>query len=128
MFSFKLKPVSIKEIGRQLGVSHVLEGGVRKGGQKVRVTARLVETAGGRPVWADHYDTHLDDIFTIQDEIAEEIVTAMDVKLVSGEAARTIRKTIRNPDALEAYYRGWQALFGSAKTDIYEARPYLLFK
>jgi len=124
MFSFKLKPVSIKEIGRQLGVSHVLEGGVRKGGQKVRVTARLVETAGGRQVWADHYDTHLDDIFAIQDEIADEIVTAMDVKLVSGEAARTIRKTIRNPDALEAYYRGWQALFGSAKTDIYKSRQY----
>ena len=124
MFSFKLEPVSIREIGRQLGVSHVLEGGVRKGGQKVRVTARLVETASGRQVWADHYDTQLDDNFTIQDEIAEEIVTAMDVKLVSGESARTIRKAIRNPDALEAYYRGWQALFGPAETDIYQSQQY----
>ena len=124
MFSFKLKPVSIKEIGRQLGVSHVLEGGVRKGGEKVRVTARLVEATSGRQVWADHYDTTIDDIFAIQDEIAEEIVTAMDVKLVSGEVARTVRKTIRNPDALEAYYRGWQALFGTKKADILESQQY----
>ena len=124
MFSFKLKPVSIKEIACQLGVSHVLEGGVRKGGEKVRVTARLVETTSGRQIWADRYDTTLDDIFAIQDEIAEEIVTAMDVKLVSGEVARTIRKTIRNPDALEAYYRGWQALFGSRKADILESQQY----
>lgn len=124
MFSFKLKPVSIKEIGRQLGVSHVLEGGVRKAGEKVRVTARLIETTSGRQVWADHYDTTVDDIFAIQDEIAEEIVTAMDVKLVSGEVARTVRKTIRNPDALEAYYRGWQALFGANKADILESQQY----
>jgi TolB-like protein len=124
MFSFKLKAVSIKDIGRQLGVSHVLEGGVRKGGEKVRVTARLVETTSGREVWADHYDTTLDDIFVIQDEIAEEIVTALDVKLVSGEVARTIRKSIRNPDALEAYYRGWQALFGTEQADIFESQQY----
>lgn len=124
MFSLKLKPISIKEIGRQLGVSHALEGGVRKADEKVRVTARLVETASGRQVWADHYDTTLDDIFAIQDEIAEKIVTAMDVKLVSGEVARTIRKAIRNPDALESYYRGWQALFGTQKADLLESQEH----
>ena len=124
MFSFKLKPVSIKEIGCQLGVSHVLEGGVRKAGEHVRVTARLVETTGGRQIWADHYDTDLEDVFAIQDRIAEEIVTALDVKLVSGESARTIRKTIRNPDALEAYYRGWQTLFGTSNADIFESQQH----
>jgi TolB-like protein len=124
MFSLKQKTVSIKDIGRQLGVSHVLEGGVRMAGEKLRVTARLIETASGRQVWADHYDTTIDDIFAIQDEIAGKIVTAMDVKLVSGEVARTIRKTIRNPDALEAYYRGWQALFGTRKMDILESQQY----
>ena len=124
MFSFKLKPVSIKEIGRQLGVSHILEGGVRKGGEKVRVSVRLVETTSGRQLWADHYDTGLDDIFAIQDAIAEEIVTALDVKLVSGESARTLRKAIRNPDALEAYYRGWQTLFGTKKSDIFESQAH----
>jgi TolB-like protein len=124
MFSFKLKPVSIKDIGRQLGVSHVLEGGVRKGGEKLRVTARLVETTSGHQIWADHYDATLDDIFAIQDQIAEEIVTALDVKLVSGEVARTIRKSIRNPDALEAYYRGWQALFGTEPADIFESQKH----
>ena len=124
MFSFKQKSVSIKELGRQLGVSHVLEGGVRKAGKHVRVTARLAETAGGRQIWADHYDSDLDDVFAIQDRIAQEIVTALDVKLVSGEAARTIRKAIRNPDALEAYYRGWQALFGSSDADIFESQQH----
>jgi tetratricopeptide (TPR) repeat protein len=95
---------------------------VRKGGEKVRVSVRLVETTSGRQLWADHYDTGLDDIFAIQDAIAEEIVTALDVKLVSGESARTLRKAIRNPDALEAYYRGWQTLFGAKKSDIFESQ------
>jgi TolB-like protein len=122
MLSFKLKTVSVREIGHQLGVSHVLEGGVQKEGERVRVTARLIDTSSGRQVWGEHFDRNLVDIFAIQDEITEEIVTAMDIKLVSGEAARTIRKAFRNPDALEAYYRGWQALFGNTKADIYESQ------
>jgi TolB-like protein/class 3 adenylate cyclase len=122
MFSYKSKPVTVQELGRDLGVSHVLDGGVRTAGNRVRITARLIETASMRQVWAESYDRQLDDLFAVQDEITREIVTAMDIKLVSGESARTIRQTLKNPAAIEIYYRGWKALFSTAKEDLYEAR------
>ena len=122
MFSYKSQAPSIRELGHQLGVSHVLDGGVRKEGDRIRITARLLETANGRQVWAERYDRKIGDIFSVQDEITEKIVEAMDVELVTGEMAHTLRKTIRNPDALECYYRGWEALFGSTKDDIKEAQ------
>jgi adenylate cyclase len=122
MFSYKSKVPSILELGGQLGVSHVLDGGVRKEGDRIRITARLLETTTGRQVWAERYDRKIDDIFAVQDEITERIVEAMDIKLVTGEMAHTIRKVLRNPDALEYYYRGWEALFGSTKNDIEEAQ------
>jgi TolB-like protein len=122
MFSYKSQVPTVRELGHQLGVSHVLDGGVRKAGDRVRITARLIETSSGRQVWAERYDKKIDDIFAVQDEITERIVEAMDIKLVTGEMAPTIRKIIRNPDALESYYRGWEALFGSSKDDIIEAQ------
>jgi len=122
MFSFKSQAPSVRELGRQLGVSHVLDGGVRKEGSRIRITARLLETATGRQVWAERYDRKIDDIFAVQDEITGKIVEAMDIKLVTGEMAHTIRKAIRDPEALEYYYRGWEALFGSTKDDIKEAQ------
>ena len=122
MFSYKSQAPSIRELGSQLGVSHVLDGGVRKEGDRIRITARLLETTTGRQMWAERYDRKIDDVFSVQDEITERIVEALDIKLVTGEMAHTIRKVIRNPEALESYYRGWEALFGSTKDDIKEAQ------
>ena len=113
-FSIKTKPMSIPEIGRQLGVQYVLEGGVRRSGKRLRISARLSETEQGRQIWGQQFDRQLGDIFEIQDEITSEIVTAMDIKLVSGEPARLVRKTLKNPKALEYYYRGWSAMFSSS--------------
>ena len=124
MFSYKSQAPSIAELTHQLGVSHVLDGGVRKEGDRIRITARLIETGSGRQVWAERYDRMIDDIFAVQDEITEKIVEAMDIKLVTGEMAPTIRKIIRDPDALEYYYRGWEALFGSTRDDIREAQQF----
>ena len=122
MFTYKEKPVTIKELGHQLGVSHVLEGGVRKAGNRVRVNVQLIKTSDNRRIWAERYDRQLDDLFTIQDEITEEIVTALDVKLVTGEWARRVRKALRTPAARECFYRGWASMFGSTKEDIEEAQ------
>ena len=122
MFSYKSQAPTVRELGQQLGVSHVLDGGVRRAGDRVRITARLIETASGRQVWAERYDRKIDDIFAVQDEITEKIVEAMDIKLVTGEVSHSIRETIQNPEALECYYHGWQALFGSTKEDIREAQ------
>ena len=113
-FQFKNKPMSISEIGRRFGVQYVLEGGVRRSGNRLRISARLSETEKGRQIWAQRFDRQLGDIFEIQDEITSEIVTAMDIKLVSGEPARLVRKVVKNPEALEYYYRGWNAMFSTS--------------
>jgi TolB-like protein len=113
-FGIKSTPMSIPETGRLLGVQYILEGGVRRSGKRLRISARLSETKQGRPIWAQRFDRQLGDIFTIQDEITSEIVTAMDIKLVSGEPARHVRETVKNAAALEYYYRGWSALFSSS--------------
>jgi len=122
MFSYKSNPVSVQELGRQLGVSHVLEGGIRRAGDRIRISARLTDIESSRQMWAERFDRRLDDLFDVQDEITEEIVTALDVKLVSGEPGRTVRQTFKSPAALESYYRGWNALFGSSKGDITTAQ------
>jgi adenylate cyclase len=125
MSTYKAKPVTTYELGRQLGVRHVLESGVRKAGDRVRITSQLIEASSGRRVWAERFDRQLDDLFAIQDEITEQIVTALDVQLVSGEEARLIRKKLRSPAALECFYRGRQAAFGSTKADLEEAQRML---
>jgi adenylate cyclase len=122
MFSYKSNPVSVQELGRQLGVSHVMEGGIRRAGDRIRISARLTEISSGRQIWAERFDRKLADLFDVQDEITEEIVTAMDVKLVSGEPGRTVRQTIKSPAALELYYRGWNTLFGFSKEEITTAQ------
>jgi len=86
-FSFKGKEVEVMEIGRQLGVSHVLEGSVRTSGNRMRITAQLIHTADGFQVWSQNWDRTLDDIFAIQDEIAGEVVKELKVTLL-GEAPK----------------------------------------
>ena len=121
-FGYKSTTLSVRELGRQLGVTHVLDGGVRRVEDRVRVTARLVETTAGRQIWAERYDRNLSDIFAIQDDITDRIVTAMDVQLVSGEPARTVHGELKNSQAIESYYQGWSALFRSTKEDLIYAQ------
>ena len=113
-FGMKSTAMSIPEIGRRLGVQYALEGGVRRSGNRLRVSARLSETGKGRQIWGQRFDCQLGDMFEIQDEITSEIVTAMDIKLVSGEPARVVRSAVKNTRALDYYYRGWSALFSSS--------------
>jgi adenylate cyclase len=117
------RQMSVTELGREFGVRYVLTGGVRRHGERVRVNAELIEAESGRCLWAERYDRDLQDLFTIQDEITEEIVTAMDVKLLQGETARFMRRALTDPAALEASYRGWYALYhGSSRQDVREAQ------
>jgi len=82
----------------------------------------LIETTGGRQIWAERYDRKLLDLFDVQDEIVEKIVTAMDVELFSGVSALILRKALQSTAAIESYYRGWEALFGTTKEDIKDAQ------
>lgn len=109
-FAFKARPISVRELGRELGVSHVLEGCVRRSADRVRITAQLSDTRSGRHVWAERFDRSLVDLFAVQDEITERIVTELEVKLVSGEDARIYRRSPRSPEARDCSYRGWNAL------------------
>ena len=104
-FAFKGKDTGIEEISKILGVAHVLEGSVQKSGNRVRVTAQLIRGKDGFHVWSQNYDRTLDDIFAIQDEIANDVATALDVSLLGGN------ETIHNVDtenltAYEAYLKG----------------------
>jgi len=112
-----------RELARLVGVRYVLTGGVRRQGGQVRINAELIDAANGQCVWGERFDRDLQDLFSLQDEITEEIVTAMDVKLLQGEDARFMRRELTNPAALEASYRGWYALYhGTGYTDVLEAQ------
>ena len=99
-FTFKGKSVKVPDVARELNVSHVLEGSVRKAGGRVRITAQLIDGATGGHVWAERYDRELTDIFALQDEISEAIVKALRLKLLP-EEKQAIEQ--RGTDNVEAY-------------------------
>ncbi len=105
-FTYKGRAVDVREVGKSLGVTHVLEGSVRRAGGRVRITAQLLDAASGHHVWAERYDRDFADVFAIQDDITREIVAALDVKLVRGEQASSWRRSLPAPQALDAWYRG----------------------
>jgi len=106
-FTYKGKPVKVQQVGRELGVRYVLEGSVRKAGDKVRVTAQLVDATTGHHLWAERYDRDLKDIFAIQDEITKKIITALQVELTEGEQAVIYARGTGN---LEAYLKFLEAI------------------
>ena len=105
-FTYKSKPVAIKDTKRELGVRYVLEGSVRKVGSRVRVTAQLVEAVTGGHLWAERYDRELADIFAVQDEITTRVSAAIHPALERSERERAARKAPESLDAWESYHRG----------------------
>jgi adenylate cyclase len=106
-FAYKDQPVKVRQIGRELGVHYVLEGSVRKAGDRVRVSAQLIDVMTDKHIWAERYDRELKDIFAIQDEITMNIMIALQVKLTDGEQAALRAKGTEN---LEAYLKYLQAM------------------
>ena len=102
-FTFKGRSVNVSEVARELDVSHVVEGSVRKAGSRVRITAQLIDGASGDHVWADRYDRDLDDIFAIQDEISKAIVAALKLKLLPEEKKAIERRGTNNVEAYNMY-------------------------
>ena len=123
-FTYKGKSVDVRRLGEELGVRYVLEGSVRKSANQVRVTAQLIEAASGRHLWTNKYDRGLKDVFAVQDELTREIVTALDVELVSGEKGRHQRSRIMNPEAREALYRGMARLYKFDKASHAQAKTF----
>jgi adenylate cyclase len=102
-FTFKGKVMDVKDVARALDVTHVLEGSVRKAGDRVRITAQLIDAATGGHVWADRYDRDLTDIFAIQDEISKAIVAALRVKLLPNEKKAIEARGTSNIEAYNLY-------------------------
>jgi adenylate cyclase len=104
-FTYKGRAVDVKQVARELGVRYVLEGSVRKAGNRVRITGQLIDTASGAHIWADRFDGTLDDIFGLQDQVASNVVGAIEPKLRQSEIERAIRKPTENLDAYDLYLR-----------------------
>ena len=111
-FTYKGKPVKVKQVSEELGVRYVLEGSIRKEGNKVRITAQFIDATTGHHLWAERYDRDLKDIFALQDEITKNIITALQVKLTYGEQAYVMGKGTKN---LEAYLKCMQAVASLAR-------------
>jgi adenylate cyclase len=105
-FTYKGRTVDVKQVGRELGVRYVLEGSVRKAGNRIRVTAQLVEAGTSNHVWAERYDRDLADIFAVQDELTEALTTALAPAIADAELRRAVRKPPGSLDAWAAYQRG----------------------
>ncbi len=105
-FSAQFKNLDVREVGRQLGVAAVLEGSVRKGDTKLRVTAQLINVATGYQFWSEKYERNLEDIFAIQDEITLAIVDRLKVKLLGEEKAALLKRHTDNPEAYNLYLKG----------------------
>lgn len=114
-FTYKGKAVDIKQVGRELGVRYVLEGSVRKAGQKVRITGQLIEAATGAHLWADKFDGDLSDVFELQDTVTTRIVGSIDPTLSEAEFENANRKPIENWSSYDYYLRG-QMLFNEGNS------------
>jgi TolB-like protein/DNA-binding SARP family transcriptional activator/Flp pilus assembly protein TadD len=109
MFALKGKSRDGRLLGRELGLSHILEGSVRKAGNRIRVNVQLTETKRGHTLWAQKFDSELSGVFEIQDDIVRRVMTELDVRLVSGEQARLWRASTKNGEAYDLYLRALHA-------------------
>lgn len=102
-FTFKGRAVNVSKTAQDMNLTHVVEGSVRKSGNRIRINAQLVDGATGRPIWAERYDRALTDIFDLQDQITEAIVSALKVRLVPAERLAIQSRPTANPEAYELY-------------------------
>ena len=107
-FTYKAKPVKVEDVGRELGVRYVVEGSVRRAGDRVRITAQLIDATTGGHLWSARYDRDLSEVFALQSEIAEEILGAVHVEIGAAESRRLARKPTLSLTAIEAW---WKAVY-----------------
>jgi len=123
--AYRDRSVKVQEVSRELGVRYVLQGSVRKVGNRVRIVIQLIDGHTSVQLWAERYDRELTDIFAVQDEISMHIVSALAVTLTHGERRRLQRKETDNLEAYDSYLRGRQLVFQRSAKAVEEARPLL---
>jgi adenylate cyclase len=124
-FTFKKQSVDIKDVGRRLGVRHVLEGSVRKSGMRVRINVQLIDAESGGHVWAERYDRSVEDIFLVQDEVTRKIVQMLEVTLTGSERARSEGRGKVNAEAYDYLIRARSCLLNFNAEGLIEARAML---
>ena len=107
VFTYKGKPVKIGQVAEDLGVRYVLEGSVRRSGNQIRINAQLIDATTGGHLWADRYDSQMDNIFALQDSITQKIVSALEVTLTDKEETHTVSQETDNLEAYDAFLQGW---------------------
>ncbi len=123
-FSYKGQQVKVRQVAQDLGVRYVLEGSVRRAGDQLRINAQLIDATTGGHVWAERYDGALDEVFALQDKVTRQIVTALAVNLTAGEQLEWAEAKSGNPEAYDAYLRGWAHYRRNTHDDYAKARQY----
>jgi adenylate cyclase len=118
-FTYKGKAIDIRNVGRELGVRYVLEGSVRKAGNRVRITAQLIEAASNRHLWADKFDGGIEDVFDLQDQVTTAVVSLIAPRLEMAELERARQKPTEKLDSYDHYLRGMTALYGRQQSEAY---------
>src|SRR5262245_28739392 len=121
-FTYKGKAVKVQDVSREMGVRYVLEGSVRKADNQVRITTQLVDATTGGHLWSERYDRPLKDVFALQDEIVQKIITTLKLQLTLWEQGALVRKTTDNLDAYDSYLRGRESSACFTKETNAEAR------
>ena len=122
-FTYKGKAVDLKLIGRELNVRYVLEGGVQRGGNRMRVNVQLIDGETGSHLWAERFDKPLADLFDMQDEIVARLAGALSAQLVAAEARRA--EQAPNPDSMDLHFQGLAWLYrGVTPDNVAQARSY----
>jgi len=124
-FTYKGQAIDIKRVGEEMGVRYVLEGSLRQGAGRVRVSAQLIEAASGNHIWAERYDRQIEDIFDLQDEITMTIAAAVEPELAAQERGRAVKKPTRDLKAWDLFQRGIAKLWQMERKDIEEGEAYL---
>ncbi|RUU13113.1 adenylate/guanylate cyclase domain-containing protein [Mesorhizobium sp. USDA-HM6] len=124
-FTFKGQNVHVQEVGSKLGVRHVLEGSVRKSGNRVRITAQLIDATSGGHLWAERFDRDLTDIFAVQDDVTQQIVGALALNLTEGDRQRLAPERPRNIEAYDYFLRGRELWYRLTKEANVAARDLL---
>src|SRR4051794_8731975 len=113
-FTYKGRAVDVKQVGRELGVRYVLEGSVRKGGNRVRITAQLIDALTGTHLWADHFDGLIEDVFELQDKVALSVTGVIEPALQAAETVRSAGRPTADLTAYDLYLRAYEMVLSSA--------------
>src|SRR5207253_7658806 len=114
-FTYKNRSVDVKQVGRELGVRYVLEGSVRKGGNRVRITGQLIDAVTGTHLWADRFDGLIEDVFELQDRVASSVAGVIEPALQAAETARAANRPTNDLTAYDLYLRAYAMLLSSTR-------------